>query len=384
MAATIVVGTQWGDEGKGKIVDYLAEDADIVARFQGGNNAGHTIVVGDQTFKLHFIPSGIIRGKDAVLGNGMVLEPKALLDELHKLEESGVATEKIMISDRAHVILPECLDEDSKDKKIGTTKRGIGPTYAAKISRTGAMVCQVLDRYPGFKKYAGDASLKVNQALDAGKKVLFEGAQGTHLDIDFGTYPFVTSSNTIAGGACTGSGVGPTKIEKVVGVVKAYTTRVGNGPFPTELDDETGGWLRKQGAEFGTTTGRPRRCGWFDAMLVKYSVRLSGISEIALTKLDVLSGLDEIKICTAYSLNGQTIRDFPSNPDFLKDCTPVYEVYRGWGDLSKEEWRSIAEKDFEDWPEAIRTYVEKLEELLKTPIKLVSYGPARSDTFIKG
>lgn len=384
MPSTIVLGTQFGDEGKGKIVDFLSEDAEIVARFQGGNNAGHTIVVKGKTFKLHFIPSGVIRGKEVALGNGMVIEPNAFLEEIKTLQDLGVSTDKLTLSDRAHVITQEHLDEDAKDEKIGTTKKGIGPTYAAKVARTGVRICDTMDQYPELKKYIGDVSLKLNQALDAGKNVLFEGAQGTHLDIDFGTYPFVTSSNTIAGGACTGTGVGPTKIDKVIGVAKAYTTRVGEGPLPTELKGEVGKHLLDVGGEYGTTTGRPRRCGWFDSVLVNHAVRVNGLSSIALTKIDVLSGLNTLKLCTAYETSDGVVTELPSNPETFSNAKPIYEEINGWPKYSPEEWREFSKNGFDSFPAQVIDYVKKIEELCKTDIYLISYGPTRSDTFIKG
>ncbi|MFO7872090.1 MAG: adenylosuccinate synthetase [Candidatus Undinarchaeales archaeon] len=376
MNTSVIVGTQWGDEGKGKIVDYLSKDFDLVARFQGGNNAGHTVVVNGTTFKLHFIPSGIISGKDVCLGNGMVLEPNALLDEIKSLEKEGIDTSKITISERAQVITEKHKKIDGKDKKIGTTKKGIGPAYASKIHRKGDRIKDILEDYPELKKYSGDVSLKVNQTLKNGNSVLFEGAQGTLLDIDHGTYPFVTSSNTTAGGACTGTGIGPTKIDKVIGIAKAYTTRVGKGPFPTELENDDGRYLREKGKEFGTTTGRPRRCGWFDTVILNYAVRINGINEFALTKLDVLSGLDKIKICTKYKKNGDIVENLPTD---ISDCKPVYEEMPGWQDFDK----SVSEKGYQALPKEAKDYIERIETLTGTKINLVSYGPARSDTFIK-
>lgn len=384
MPATILIGAQWGDEGKGKVIDYFSKDADLVVRFQGGNNAGHTVVVGDKTFKLHFLPSGVISGKECCMGNGMVIEPKALLDEIKEVESQGLKVDKLTLSDRSHVITGKHMAEDAKDTKIGTTKRGIGPCYTDKAARTGPRVCDVLNKYSELNKYIGDVSLKVNQAIDAGKNVFFEGAQGTLLDIDFGTYPYVTSSNTIAGGACTGAGVGPTKINRVIGVVKAYTTRVGEGPFPTELSDETGESLRENGHEFGTTTGRPRRCGWLDLVLVNYAVRVNGLSEIALTKIDVLSGIKTLKICTKYELDGEIVENPPADLSLLEKCKPVYEELPGWEKLATEEWRSVLVSGYKNLPEQVRGYMEFIETFTKTPIKLISYGPARSDTFIKG
>lgn len=376
MNTLVIVGAQWGDEGKGKIVDFLAKDFDIVARFQGGNNAGHTVVVNDKTFKLHFIPSGIISGKEVCLGNGMVLEPEALLNEIHSLEKEGINTSTIAISEKAHVITAEHKELDGKDTEIGTTKKGIGPAYASKITRNGIRIKDILNEYPELKKYTGDVSLKLNNSLDENKSILFEGAQGTLLDIDHGTYPFVTSSNTTAGGASTGTGVGPSKIKKVVGIAKAYTTRVGKGPFPTEIKGKEGEYLQKKGNEFGTTTGRPRRCGWLDTVILKYAVRINGINEFALTKLDVLCGLDKIKICTKYKQNGKIIDNLPAD---LSNCEPVYEELPGWGEFDN----SISEKGYDALPKEAKSYIDRIEELTKTKISLISYGPARSDTFIK-
>jgi len=376
MGALIVVGTQWGDEGKGKVVDYLAKDCEAVARFQGGNNAGHTIVVEGKTFKLQFIPSGIISGKKVFLGNGMVIEPNALIEELNKIEAAGIAVDNIVISERAHVITDKHKEEDGKDTKLGTTKKGIGPAYADKVSRTGLRIADVIDQYPDLKKYVGDVSVELNQILDSGKNVLLEGAQGTHLDIDHGTYPFVTSSNTVAGNACTGLGIGPTKVDRVIGITKAYTTRVGEGPFPTELEDDNGKHLADVGHEFGTVTGRPRRCGWFDAVVVRYSVRVNGLTEIALTKLDVLSGLKTLKICTAYKKDGKEIKNLPMD---LEGCEPVYEEMPGF---TVDDWKSIT--SYDTLPQEAKDYVEKLELLCGVPIKIIGVGPARSDTFIKG
>jgi adenylosuccinate synthase len=418
MPAIVVIGTQWGDEGKGKIVDFYSEQADAVMRFQGGNNAGHTVVADGKTFKLHFIPSGIIHGKEALLGNGMVIEPEALLYEIKAVEDQGVEIKKMLISDRAQIILPyhkslDGAEESSKEKQIGTTKKGIGPAYQDKMARTGLRFSDLLDEKiltekiesntvlknqllqtygssekldPGelssklttqtkqLEKYIGDTSVRINEALDNGLRVLFEGAQGTFLDIDHGTYPFVTSSNTVAGGACTGTGVGPTRIDKVIGVVKAYTTRVGEGPFPTEETGKTGEHLRDKGHEFGTTTGRPRRCGWLDMVMLKYASRVNGISGLALTKLDVLNGLETVKICTHYDLEGQQINDFPTSLSTLAKCKPVYEELPGW--------KQFEAKSLEDFPEQAKNYLSRISELSKLPIWLVSTGPGREETLV--
>ena len=377
MTVTVIVGTQWGDEGKGKIVDFLAKDFDIVARFQGGNNAGHTVVVNDKKFKLHFIPSGVISGKIAVLGNGMVIEPNAFLKEVKMLEEEGIDTSNIMLSERAHVITEKHKEIDGKDSKIGTTKKGIGPAYADKISRKGIRIIDIIEKYPSIKKFARDTTFEINDAIKNKKNVLIEGAQGTMLDIDHGTYPFVTSSNTIAGGACTGLGIGPTKIDKVIGVAKAYTTRVGEGPFPTELNDEVGKYLLEKGHEFGTTTGRPRRCGWFDAVVAKYAVKINGISELALTKLDVLSGLKKLKIAIGYECNGKVLERMPVN---LTNCKPIYEEIDGFEIKDKNK---TLEFGYASLPVEARNYIERIEEITKTKVRIISIGPERSDTFIK-
>ncbi len=383
MTGIILVGLQFGDEGKGKIVDCLVEhlNVDLVARFQGGNNAGHTVVVGNDKFKLHHVPSGVIQKKHCLLGNGMVIDPGVLIEEINGLKQRGIEP-KLTISPLAHIITERNKEIDAKDSKIGTTKRGIGPAYADKISRTGLRIADLNSIYPDFykelSKYIGDVSLEINNALEKKKTVLFEGAQGTLLDIDFGTYPYVTSSNTIAGSACTGTGVSPKKINLIIGVAKAYTTRVGSGPFPTELSDKTGELLRKQGAEFGTTTGRPRRCGWLDLVMLNYSIRLNGIDTLAITKLDVLSGLDEIKVCTAYDCKGKILKEFPPELKVLSECKPVYETLKGWKGLSTDEWRDSAK-----WPKEIKNYVSFIEKQTKTPISLISFGPDREDTYIK-
>lgn len=371
MPCTVIVGMQFGDEGKGKIIDFLAKDADIVARFQGGANAGHTVVVDSKTFKLHQIPSGIISGKEVMLGNGMVIDPKALIEEINFLKQSGIDVDKISISEAAHVVTDAHKELDSKDTKIGTTRKGIGPSYTDKVARRGLRIIDVVDDYPEIKKYVTDVSSKINQAIDEGKNILLEGAQGTLLDVDHGTYPFVTSSNTVAGNACIGLGIGPTKINKVIGVVKAYTTRVGEGPFPTELKDEIGERIRQKGNEFGTTTGRPRRCGWLDLVMLKYAKTINGIDEIMITKLDVLSGLDEIKVCVAYEIDKNRIEHFPLGAKKLAMVKPVYQTFEGWENV---EGKSL--------PKEARDYVYFISKELKSPVKLVSIGPDREDTII--
>lgn len=423
MSTVVLVGAQWGDEGKGKVTDFLAEKADIVVRFQGGNNAGHTVVVEDKEYKLHLIPSGILYpDKLCIIGNGVVVDPAVLQKELQGLQDQGLPISKLLIDNRAHIILPyhRLLDEAEENrradsKKIGTTKRGIGPTYADKTNRIGIRVCDLLDEetfadmlqfnidnknplitnhyqeapmeYQAIKKeydqyaellqkHAADGHEVINNAIDEGANVLFEGAQGALLDLDFGTYPFVTSSHPTAAGACLGAGIGPTKIDKVIGVGKAYTTRVGEGPFPTELLGELGEQMRQQGAEFGTTTGRPRRCGWLDAVILRYSAQINGLTHLALTKLDVLTGLPEIKICTGYQLDGKLITTFPANLKHLAKCQPIYETMPGW-DQDITQVRTIA-----DLPENAQRYLKRVSELAQVPIALVSVGPKRSETII--
>lgn len=420
MATRVLIGGQWGDEGKGKIVDVLTEDAEWIARFQGGNNAGHTVEIGDEKFVLHLIPSGILRdGKRCILGNGIVLDPLGLIDEIEEIKEQGVdPTGRLFISDRAHIVLPYHASQDAgaeqnadDDKKIGTTKRGIGPSYGDKINRIGLragdllskniaellrskindknevlaamgvtpldveqVIAEYIDAANTLREYITDTTSLLNNAITDGASVLFEGAQGTMLDIDHGTYPFVTSSNATAGGACTGTGVAPNKIDEVCGVVKAYTTRVGEGPFATELLDETGEEIRRVGAEFGATTGRPRRCGWFDAVVAKYAVMVNGIDWWAITKMDVLDGFETIKICTAYELDGEQIDHVPSRIEDYARCTPVYEEVPGWNTPTTNV------TSFNDLPEAAKAYVARLEELTGARAGIVSVGPKRSET----
>jgi len=419
----VIIGTQWGDEGKGKIVDLLAEYADIVVRFQGGNNAGHTMVVNGETFISHLIPSGILQQKMCLIGNGMVVDPEVLIEEIDYLREKGIhiGAGNLRISERANIIMPyhKAIDIARElrigDKKIGTTGRGIGPCYEDKVTRRGIRfsdlsdpdefaekVMTVLDEKNFYlKQYLGaetvDARMLIEQyrsyaerlmphvcnvsvvldnAMKAGKQVLFEGAQGTHLDIDHGTYPYVTSSNTVSGNACCGSGVGPKDINGVMGIVKAYTTRVGAGPFPAELFDAIGDKIQKKGAEFGATTGRKRRCGWLDVVMLKNSVRLNGLTGLAITKLDVLGELDEIRICTAYEYQGKRIDVFPTSLKVLAQCKPVYETLPGWSqDISDL-------KTFEALPQNVRNYLIRIEELCQTPIHIVSVGPGRDETIV--
>ena len=422
MTSVVVVGTQWGDEGKGKITDFLSANAEVIARYQGGDNAGHTIVIDGKKFKLHLIPPGIFfPEKISVIGNGVVVNPKSLVKELAYLHEEGVSTDSLRISDRAHVILPyhielDRLQEESKgDNKIGTTIKGIGPAYMDKAARVGIRIADLLDRevfaerlrinleeknrqftklYDAealsfddifeeyyeygqqIKQYVTDTSVILNDALDNGKRVLFEGAQGVMLDIDQGTYPFVTSSNPVAGGVTIGSGVGPSKIDKVVGVCKAYTSRVGDGPFPTELFDEVGDRIREVGHEYGTTTGRPRRVGWFDSVVMRHSRRVSGITNLSLNSIDVLSGLDTVKICVAYDLDGERIDHYPASLEQLKRCKPIYEELPGWS----EDITGVRHLD--ELPENARNYVRRVGELVGVRISTFSVGPDRDQTNI--
>ncbi|MFD3271067.1 adenylosuccinate synthase [Paenibacillus dendritiformis] len=419
MSTVVVVGTQWGDEGKGKITDFLAESADVVARYQGGNNAGHTILINNKKYKLSLIPSGIFyTDKICVIGNGMVVNPKALIEEIGYIHDNGFSTDNLRISDRAHVIMPyhmvlDGLEEERKGpNKIGTTRKGIGPAYMDKAARNGIRIVDLLDKdvfeekfrhlakeknelirmYGGeeldveatlneylqyadaIRKYVVDTSVVLNDAIDAGKKVLFEGAQGVMLDIDQGTYPFVTSSNPTAGGVCIGSGVGPSKIEEVIGVAKAYTTRVGDGPFPTELNCETGDFIREAGHEYGTVTGRARRVGWFDSVVVRHARRVSGITGLSLNSLDVLTGLKTVKICTAYKYRDQVIEHYPANLNMLAECEAIYEEMPGWTeDISQC-------KTMEELPESTRNYVKRVSELTGIPISIFSVGRNREQT----
>ncbi len=418
MTVNLVIGTQWGDEGKGKVVDYFSKDADYVVRFQGGNNAGHTIKVGDQVYKLHITPSGVIQGKTGVIGNGCVIDPEVLIKEIDELIKRGIKP-KLLISDRANIIMPyhKILDGAEEkflgDKKIGTTKRGIGPCYSDKISRNGIRAVDIIDRkilskkldtilsikrrifdayeidekldkkeiletYTGFGEQMRDfittTHVELNRAITSGKNILLEGAQGTMLDVEYGTYPYATSSHTIAGGASTGAGIGPKHIDDIIGIVKAYTTRVGEGPLPTELFDEVGKHLSEKGHEIGTTTSRPRRCGWLDLVVVKHSCMISGITKLAITKLDVLDGLKTVKICTGYQLNRKKIDFFPANIEQVTKCKPLYEEFEGWNEINTNSAKLA------DLPENAQTYLKFIEEELKTPIAVVSIGPGRKET----
>jgi adenylosuccinate synthase len=429
MADTVVVvGAQWGDEGKGKVVDFLSENADLVVRFNGGNNAGHTVKTAGNTFKLHLLPSGVVRGKLSVIANGVVVDPGVLLEEIRLLKERGFEP-NLAISDKAHVIMHyhRVFDTSSdKKSKIGTTGRGIGPAYSDKARRTGAIrMADFVDgsfgkklesvlkgkkyellkfgviRKPGefgayasllineykaygerIKPYICDTSTLINQAIEDGKNVLFEGAQGTLLDVDHGTYPYVTSSNSCAGGACTGAGVGPTKIKRVIGVSKAYTTRVGEGPFPTELQDQTGESIRKAGNEYGTTTGRPRRCGWLDLVMLKYAKMVNGLTSLALTKLDILSGMEKIKICIAYEIDGKRTEHFPSSSETLEKAKPVYVEMGGWKKWDDCEAGAIVNNGIEGLPENARKYIEFIENKVSVPISIVSIGSGREETIV--
>jgi adenylosuccinate synthase len=423
MPNLVVIGTQWGDEGKGKIVDILARDADVVVRYQGGSNAGHTVVNDRATFVFHVVPSGVLyRGTLCVIGNGVVIDPAALIEELDQLQAKGVRIGRnFAISHRAHLILPyhkaiEKASEQSKgSRRIGTTGRGIGPSYADKMARIGIRVGDLLNpplfrrkleenlaeinlflerlyALPSFqgekvfqqymsyadrlKGYITDTALLLSKAIERGQSVLFEGAQGTHLDVDFGTYPYVTASSAAAGGACTGTGIGPTKIDAVMGVAKAYTTRVGSGPFPTELTDAIGCGLQERGKEFGATTGRPRRCGWLDGVLLRYATRINGLSSLAVTKLDVLDGCNELKICIGYRHGGKVYREMPADLEQLTECEPVYEVLSGW------TAPTTGIRSYKGLPPQAKRYLDRIEELADCRIDIVSTGSKRDDTII--
>ena len=423
MAVRVIVGTQWGDEGKGKYIDMLAKDSDIVARFSGGNNAGHTIVAGGVKYAMHLIPSGILHeGKTCIIGNGVVIDPSVLLAEIKELNSKGINTGNLLISDRAHLIMPyhrelDRLQEDARGNGgLGTTKRGIGPAYADKADRSGIRMCDILDEetlelkiksnleiknliiekvyggkgfdadevikeYAGYgrllKKHIADVNSILFEAVEAGKNILLEGAQATLLDIDFGTYPYVTSSNPIAGGACTGAGIAPVFIDEVYGVLKAYTSRVGAGPFPTEQNNETGDRIRELGWEYGTTTGRPRRCGWLDLVMVKYAARINGLTWLAINHVDTIGKLDGIKLCVAYKKNGETTCRFPADLKELAKCEPVYEEFESW----KEDISGV--RRYEDLPINARKYLERIEELVGVKIKLIGVGKDREQTIVR-
>jgi adenylosuccinate synthase len=418
MSVTLVIGTQWGDEGKGKVVDYYSKNADYVVRFQGGNNAGHTIKVGEEVYKLHVVPSGVIQGKTGIIGNGVVIDPEILLQEIDELIQRGKKP-KLLISDRANIIMPyhKILDGAEEqylgDKKIGTTKRGIGPCYSDKVARNGIRAIdltnketlqkllgrilplkqklidiyginttldgkEILENYYAYGKrlqeYITTTHIELNKAIRKKKNILLEGAQGTMLDVEFGTYPYTTSSHVIAGGAAIGTGIGPRVIDEIIGIVKAYTTRVGEGPMPTELLDKTGEHLQKVGHEIGTTTSRPRRCGWLDLVVLKHSCMISGITKLAITKLDILNGLLEIKVCTHYTLNGKNIDYFPARIEDVASCKPIYKTFKGWTTIDPSSAK------FSDLPKEAQAYLRFIEKETDVPISLVSIGPGRTET----
>jgi adenylosuccinate synthase len=420
MPAIVIVGAQWGDEGKGKATDLVGDDVDYVVRYQGGNNAGHTVVIGEESYALHLLPAGVLSKKATpVIGNGVVIDPAVLLEEIDGLQRRGVSCDRLLISANAHLIMPHhiALDKVTErylgSSRIGTTGRGIGPTYSDKAARMGIRVQDLLDpgilcqklelvlreknqvltkvynrrgidaeaaakeyltHFERLQQYVADTGLVLNKALDQGKAILLEGAQATQLDVDHGTYPFVTSSSPTAGGACAGSGVGPTRITKVIGIVKAYTTRVGAGPFPTELTDEKGDWLRKTGHEYGVTTGRPRRTGWFDAVIARYATRINGITDYFLTKLDVLSGLERVPVCVAYNVNGTRHDEVPMTQTEFHHAVPVYEYLDGW-------WEDLSSaKQFEDLPRNAQAYVRALEDMIGAPVCGIGVGPRRDPT----
>ena len=418
----VVVGLQWGDEGKGKIVDVLSENFDIVVRFQGGSNAGHTVIIGDLTYKFRIMPTGAVRGKKVVIGNGVVVDPHVLLEEIAALSQSDVDVD-LLISDRAHLITPyqiqidELRETTKGEKMIGTTKRGIGPTYSDKVSRVGVRFCDFTDvnidqwtmlestslaqienvhgttveeptasSHKAFSSivekllpYVGDTGEFIEAEMDSGKHVLFEGAQGTLLDIDHGTYPFVTSSNCVSAAAATGTGVSFSRLESVLGICKAYQTRVGTGPFPTELEDDVGQQIRESGNEYGTVTGRPRRCGWLDLVALKYAVRLNGCEYLALTKVDVLTGIDPLKVCVAYEIDGSETTRYPASSQKLSRAVPVYEEIAGW---SEEITVSTRSNDIDDLPKQLRKYISLIEGSTGSMVTMVSVGPDRSDTLV--
>ena len=422
MPAIAVIGAQWGDEGKGKIVDLLADKANMVVRFSGGNNAGHTVVNPQGEFRMHLVPSGIFhREVTCIVGNGVVIDPAVLLEEIDELKRRGVAVDRLFISDRAHLIMPyhtliDALEEESRGGgAIGTTRKGIGPVYVDKVGRLGIRTGDLLEKEVFYERlrfvleqknriltrvygaqplsleevydkychygellapFIRETDLMVQEAVENKEKVLLEGAQGTMLDIDFGTYPYVTSTSTVVGGACSGIGLSPANIDSIIGVFKAYTTRVGSGPMPTELIDDTGELIRERAHEYGTTTGRPRRCGWFDAVVGRFSARINGFSGFALTRLDVLDILPSIKICTGYKLEGQTLKSPPSNSGLLAKCEPIYEELPGW----QKDISGIGR--FEDLPEDARSYVRRLEELIACPVSIISVSPRREQTIV--
>ena len=423
MATRVLIGAQWGDEGKGKITDILAQQADVVVRSQGGNNAGHTVEADGNVYKLHLLPSGILNKETlCLIGNGVVVDPKVLLEEIEQVNAQGVTAENLKIDARAHVIMPyhryldELAEKARKKSDIGTTKSGIGPCYMDKAERSGIrmwdlinpelfaekaraqieMKNQIITKIYGgepfdaksmieeyteygkkLAKYVDDSSVLLYNAVKSGKSVLFEGAQGTLLDIDLGTYPYVTSSHPISGGACVGAGIGPTLIDECIGIAKSYTTRVGKGPFPTELFDEVGDEIRNKGHEFGTTTGRPRRCGWLDTVILRYSARTSGLTSLVINKLDTLTGIKPLKICTGYELDGKVINEFPVDLSILAKCSPVYEEIEGWDD------DITGCTEYNQLPGAVKAYVNRIEELTETPVSMIGVGPNRNQNILK-
>lgn len=422
MAVRVVIGTQWGDEGKGKYIDMLAKGSDLVVRFSGGNNAGHTIVADGVKYALHLIPSGILhRGKTCIIGNGVVVDPAVLIKEMNGLKEKGINTDNLLISDRAHVIMPYHRELDELQEKfrgsnnLGTTKRGIGPAYTDKTERCGIRMCDFIDNeefalkvrdnlmlknplieklYGGkgfdadkiieeYSEYARilrshitDVNALIADAVDAGKEILLEGAQATFLDLDFGTYPYVTSSNPVAGGVCTGAGIGPVYIDEVFGVLKAYTSRVGSGPFPTEQNNQTGDTIRELGWEYGTTTGRPRRCGWLDTVMIRYAARVNGLTGLAINHVDTIGKLDRIKLCTSYKKDGAIIRHFPASLKELAKCEPVYEEFDTW----EEDISGV--RSFGELPANAKKYLQRIEELAGVKIKLIGVGKEREQTIV--
>ncbi|NWF51546.1 MAG: adenylosuccinate synthase [Nitrospirae bacterium] len=423
MANIIIVGAQWGDEGKGKIVDYLSEKADVIARYQGGNNAGHTVVINNKKFIFHLIPSGILhKGKICIIGNGVVVDPSVLIEEINSLKKKKIKVDgKLYLSKNAHLIMPyhKVIEKESEKfkgfKKIGTTGRGIGPAYVDKIARTGIRVVDLLqptvfkeklkanltiinfllknlynapclkekvlyseymDYAKKLSKYIVDTDIIINVMISKNKNIIFEGAQGTLLDVDHGTYPYVTSSSATAGGACTGLGVGPTNITKVLGISKVYTTRVGGGPFPTEIKDSVGEMLREKGLEYGATTGRPRRCGWLDMVVLRHSARVNGLTGIALTKLDVLDGLKTIKICTSYKHKGKIYKEFPKEINIMEECKPIYKEYKGWNTST------VGIKEFTKLPERARIYIKEIENMLGVEVQMISTGQKRDEVIL--
>ncbi|MHA3963552.1 MAG: adenylosuccinate synthase [Candidatus Thorarchaeota archaeon SMTZ1-45] len=418
----IVVGLQWGDEGKGKIVDVLSEKFDIVVRFQGGSNAGHTVIIGDKTYKFRIMPTGVVRGKKVVIGNGVVVDPVVLLEEIEALKSAGIDID-LLISDRAHLITPyqiqldDLMETAKGNQKLGTTKRGIGPTYSDKVSRVGVRFCDFvhhkskqwltlesssksqIEKIHGIKvensdatlfdsfssnvrkllPYVGDCGEYLESKFNTGSRVLFEGAQGALLDIDHGTYPFVTSSNCVSAAASTGTGVSFNRLNSVLGICKAYMTRVGTGPFPTELNDEVGKRMQNQGREFGTVTGRPRRCGWLDLVALKYAIRLNGCRYLAITKVDVLSGINPLKVCVEYDIDGIETRSYPASAELLSDATPVYDKLEGWSEINMISPKS---KGFSNLPHQLRNYLNFIEEITGSQIAMVSVGPDRADTLL--